>query len=215
MGKSLKQYMRNLYNRIYPNFYLKVLEKEISGMSVLDVGCGKNSSLQRIKKRGYSVGVDIFAPAIKESKSKKIHDEYILMDIRKLLTRIKPKSFDVVLASDVIEHFDKKDALYLLESFEKIARKKIIIFTPNGFVPQTNFDDNNAQEHKSGWDVDEMEKMGYAVFGIHGAKFLRGEFARMKYRPIYFSSIISDITQFITFKKPRYAFHLLCVKTIK
>ena len=39
--------------------------------SVLDVGCGSNSPLAKIKKNFYLVGVDVFEPSIKKSKKEK------------------------------------------------------------------------------------------------------------------------------------------------
>ena len=42
---------------------------------------------------------------------------------------------------------------------EKVARKKVIVFTPNGFVPQRPYDGNPFQEHLSGWSVDEIHEL--------------------------------------------------------
>jgi len=70
----------------------------------------------------------------------------------------KENSFDCVLASDVIEHFSKEEGYKLIEMMEKIARRKVIIYTPNGFLKQGEYDNNPWQVHKSGWNVKEMKK---------------------------------------------------------
>ncbi len=56
----------------------------------------------------------------------------------------------------------------------KWSKNKIIIFTPNGFIWQDGYDDNSLQEHKSGWCAEELEKLGFKVYGMNGWKKLRG-----------------------------------------
>jgi len=44
----------------------------------------------------------------------------------------------------------KQQDLELLRKMEAIARERIILFTPNGFLPQSAPRDNALHEHKSG-----------------------------------------------------------------
>ena len=97
---------------------------------------------------------------------------------------------------------------------EKIAKKKVIIFTPNGFLPQGAHSNNPFQLHRSGWSVDEMKNRRYKVIGINGHKSLRSEQAKIKYTPFKFWKVISDITQGLVKNKPEKAFQILCVKRI-
>lgn len=197
-------------------FYYKSLEKELKGMSsVLDVGCGSWSPLGNIKKNFYSEGIDIHEPSIKEIKKKKIHNKYKVGDILKLNLFFKPKSFDAVIALDVIEHFEKKDALILIKKMENIAKKKVVIFTPYGFTVQHPYDGNPFQEHKSGWYIDEFKKMGYLVYGMRGLRFIRGEYATIKYKPWFFWGIVATLTQLFTYWFPETAYQLLAVKDIQ
>lgn len=195
------------------SFYYKILEKELSGVkTVLDVGCGSNSPLARIKKNFYSVGVDAFEPSIKKSKREKIHDEYKLCDVLKISKHFKKKSFDVVVALDLIEHLEKKEGLHLLEQMELLARKKIILMTPNGFVSQHPIEDNPYQIHKSGWGISDFKKMQYRIYGIRGFKFIRGEYATIKYRPWFFWGLMSTMSAFFTYYLPTFAYQLLVIK---
>ncbi|PKM92362.1 MAG: SAM-dependent methyltransferase [Euryarchaeota archaeon HGW-Euryarchaeota-1] len=192
------------------------LEKELEGCeSFLDLACGINTPIQNYSKKYYSVGVDLFEPSVEGSKQKGLHTEYCIMSVLDIDKKFKENSFDCVVALDLIEHLEKKEGLKLMSMMEKIAKKKVIIFTPNGFLPQGEHFENVWQIHKSGWNVEEMQEKGYDVIGINGWKPLRGEMAKNKYSPAFFWNRISDITQLFTRKNPKFAFQILCVKEIK
>ena len=126
---------------------------------------------------------------------------------------VEPKTFDAVIALDLIEHLEKKDGFKLIEMMTKIAKKKIIIFTPNGFQPQRAFDDNPWQEHKSGWYFEDFDELKFKSYGHGGLKFLRGERASLRFRPHFIWSRISYITQKIISPSPKFSYQLLAVKT--
>jgi len=206
--------IKKIYRIIFPD-YLYYIKKEIQGCkSVLDLGCGYNSPLRFIKKDFYSVGVDLFKDYLSKSQENKIHDHYYNINVLDIDKQFKEKSFDAVIALDLIEHLNKEDGLKLLKLMEKIAERKVIIFTPNGFLKQGKYDNNEFQEHKSGWDSREMKKLGYNVIGINGLKNLRGGYSTVKYNPRALWTLISDITQIMTRYFPRYAFQILCIKKI-
>ncbi|HNV01500.1 MAG TPA: methyltransferase domain-containing protein [archaeon] len=207
--------IRKIYYTIFPfSNYEKELENAIGdSKTLIDVGCGSQSPIYSFSRKFYSIGVDCFSPSIEKSKKAKIHNKYYKLNIMDIDKKFKANSFDCALASDVIEHFDKKEGLRLLKKMEKISRKKIIIFTPNGFLKQGEYDNNPWQVHKSGWTAEEMKKRGYKVVGINGLKSLRKEFTEIKYHPKIIWRIISDITQIFTRNNPRKAFQILCIKT--
>lgn len=203
---------RNFYTKVFPDFIAE-LGRELGGCdSVLDVGCGSNSPLKNFSGRFYSEGVDAFLPSIEKSKEKGIHNRYHKMDVLDIGNKFGGNSFDCVVALDLIEHLGKKDGMKLISKMENIAGKKVIIFTPNGFVRQEEYDGNRHQVHKSGWSVHEMKKMGYDVIGINGLKSLRDEFARIRLHPKFFWWVVSDITQKFVRNSPEKAFQILCVK---
>lgn len=139
-------------------------------------------------------------------------NQYIKADIRKL--SFKQNSFDAVLALDVLEHLSNEESYELIGKMGEWAKKKVIIFTPNGFVWQNGYDNNSLQIHKSGGSVSELKNRGFKVYGINGYKILRGYTAEIKFEPRLFWIIISDLTQKFTYLFPKYAFQLFCVKTI-
>lgn len=217
----LKAPLRRIDRVIFSPFYehfVRVLERECVNNceTLLDIGCGQHSPIHRFsKKLEYTVGVDAFEPAIEESKKLKIHSEYRVMDWRKMGGEFQEKSFDCVCALDFIEHLSKEDGLKLIDFMERIARKKVIIFTPNGFLPQGVHYGNPFQVHLSGWGVDEMKDMGYSVIGIGGWKPLKGEVAKIKWRPRFFWGKISLLSQPIVTNRPSIAFAILCIKDLQ
>ena len=193
------------------------LEKALIGNvnSVLDLGCGSHSDIGYFKKKiDRTVGVDLFLPSLNISKKNQLHHEYHQMDILNAAEYFGEDSFDCVVALDVIEHLEKADGLRLLEQMKIIARKKVIIFTPNGFLEQEPFDGNEWQRHISGWEVDEMREMGFEIIGINGWKALRGERAKITIRPISFWKRISYLTGLYVTKNPKFAFQILCIKNL-
>lgn len=203
--------IKEIYRRLSGKSYVFCLKRKLNGCkSILDLGCGYKSPLKRLSKNFYSVGVELFKPYLLKSKEARIHDDYILADITKL--GVRPKSFDTVLALDVLEHLTKGDGLNMIKNMEKIASKKAVIFTPNGFLHQPEYDGNVFQAHQSGWDVKAFRNMGYEVKGINGLKFLRKEKAEIRFRPKKLFLIISNISQKLTYDFPNFAFQLLCMK---
>jgi len=150
-----------------------IIEK--SAQSILDIGCGQGFPMKMIKNRmkvKKSVGVDLFKPYIEIGKKFKIHDQYVISDIRKL--KFKNRSFDVVLALQILEHLNKKDAWKVVEKMEKIAKKQIIIATPIGKMYHPVVDNNKLQLHISDFYPEEFEKRGYKIIRF-GRKELLGE----------------------------------------
>src|ERR1043166_5173699 len=105
--------------------------------TVLDVGCGSPSPLHLFQARR-SVGIDGHQPSLDQAQKSGTHHEFICEDIRRLEHQFSGGQFDCCIALDVIEHLKKADGFKLMEAMEKVARRKVIFFTPNGFLPQTH-----------------------------------------------------------------------------
>ena len=181
--------------------------------SVLDVGCGKSMNLRWVGVK-HSTGIDGYAPDLEEARRLKTHDELILGDVQKLDNYFNSGQFDAVMALDVIEHLAKEDGLRLMQTMEKTSRRKVIFFTPSGFLPQYHLEKNDLQEHLSGWEAAEMKQHGYRVIGMLGPKILRGEFHSLKWRPKLFWGGVSMLGHFLwTRWFPEKAAAILCIKT--
>jgi SAM-dependent methyltransferase len=196
---------------------IQVITREVVGScaTLLDVGCGSDSIARYLPKdQVHSVGVDISPSAIEASGQAHIHSEYRVLDVTRLAEHFEDGSFDCVMALDVIEHLEKRDGLDLLRAMERLARRKVIILTPNGFVPQEAHDGNPFQRHLSGWSPEEMERHGYRIVGMSGWRPLRGELAEPRWQPRMFWHRFSLLTQPLVRSRPKHAFHLLCLKDL-
>jgi hypothetical protein len=199
--------------------YFAALEQTImdgSCESLLDIGCGERSPIFGFSKSiAHTTGVDSHLPSIERSRAEGIHTDYVQMNIAEIGGEFAPQSFDCVVALDVIEHFEKDDGLRLLDAMERIARKKVVVFTPNGFVAQPPTSDNPHQLHRSGWTVAEMRARGYDVIGIGGWRPLRGAYANPRVRPYWLTERLSLLTERFFESRPEQAFQILCTKHIK
>jgi SAM-dependent methyltransferase len=200
-----------------PNAILVYLDlrKALSGCdSILDVGCGVSGKLRDLGAPN-TTGFEGYQPDFEKAKRQNTHDHLIQGDARELSRHFQPRQFDACIALDVIEHFTKDGGLKLMQDMEKIARKKVVFFTPNGFLPQRQSAEGDLQAHLSGWNPIEMKKLGYETIGQLGPKMLRGEGHVLKYRPAAFWGVMSLIGQMAWSRyRPDQAAAILCVKDI-
>jgi len=204
-----------LYNIVFKKFYLDILERNIdNNATVLELGAGKTTFLRNINKNLHITAIDIHLPSIEYAQQHKIYDNYIHGDVFQNTHELPPKSFDYVVAIDLIEHFEKDKGYELLKIMETLSVKGTVIFTPNGFVKQEIYDNNPFQEHLSGWSYEEMKKLGYKTYGVFGLKWLRGPMANPIIKPRKLGIAISHLSWIFLklFRMDKYAFSILCVK---
>ncbi len=99
------------------------------------------------------------------------------------LASIESKTFDIVLAFDLIEHLTRDRGYLMLYQMERISRYFCMIFTPNGFVYQSPDALNVFNAHISGWTPKDLRQFGYTIFRGHsGFKFLFGVYGLPKWK---------------------------------
>jgi hypothetical protein len=181
--------------------------------SVLDVGSGASMDLRWFGVK-HCVGIEAFKPTYEKALQNGSHDEMVLGNVCELDKHFKPGQFDACLSVDVIEHVTKEDGLKMMRDMEAIARHRVVIVTPSGWLEQHHLEEEDLQVHLSGWEVSEMKGHGYRVLGMLGPKFLRGEYHALKWRPKFFWGTVSLLGHFLwTRWHPSQAVSMLCVKT--
>jgi hypothetical protein len=217
-GSLVKRIARRVLIEPFVEPLARELEREVVGScaTLLDIGCGHDSPIKRFAHRlERTVGIDQFEGYLERSRETAIHSEYRQVDALEIETVFGPRSFDCVVALDLIEHLEKPQGFRLLEAMERVARKKVIVFTPSGFLPQGEYDGNPWQAHRSGWDPQEMRDRGYRVRGMYGWKPLRGELGAPRWKPVSLWGAIALWTQPLVERYPEHAFEMLCVKDIR
>ncbi len=89
------------------------------------------------------------------------YDEIIVEDALTALGNIENHSYDLVLALDILEHFDRLDGLYFLQECRRVGRLTIIA-TPNHFIHQESAE-NPLENHRSIWRRREFKRLGAAL----------------------------------------------------
>ena len=183
--------------------------------TVLDVGCGKSAPMKFINRNRsfYAVGIDIFKPYLKKSKTHRIHDDYILCDATKL--PIKNKSIDIVLCTEVLEHLERTLGRELLSEIASVAQKQVVVTSPLGDYEQSAYDGNPYQEHKWIWTPNELEALGYRVIGV-GLRNIGGDnrvFSRFNILKVL-GDLIWLIAGPFTHFLPQSAGDMVCIKKL-
>ena len=102
--------------------------------------------------------------------------ELRLGDVREYREILAGESFDCAMLIDVVEHFDKPEALTLIDQVLSDF-PRVLVFTPDGYHHQTadhyGMGADHWQTHRSGWTADELTALGFSVEvdpGHHGQK---------------------------------------------
>lgn len=145
--------------------------------TVLDIGCGIMGATSNMNCKSI-LAVDAWKPYLDTVKYKY---PTMKMDIEKgFNASFIGNSYDIVMAIDFVEHItDKEIAFAVIEHMETVARKKVIIFTTEGYVEQKDglaWAKGNVkyQSHKIGITTNEFKMMGYDV-SIYPAQHLGKE----------------------------------------
>lgn len=147
--------------------------------TVLDIGCGIGAMLKWVKGT-ITVALDAHRPYLEQMGNRSSDIIPIHADALALEELFLPDTFTVVTMIDVLEHFTKTDALELLRQAESVAKERVVLFTPRGFFPQEAVDHYHLkgeeyQKHRSGWEPEELEKLGYEVFVLEGFHNVRNQ----------------------------------------
>lgn len=157
---------------LLPFSYMWLLKASIGdAKTILDLGCGDGTLMELLSKgeKWQITGIDIYGKDIETAKKRNIYAKLIKGDLLKTISNNNLQSkYDVVFFSQVIEHVTRAQGEKILNEIEKLAKKRIIVGTPRGFMEQPHefLDDNPHQVHKSGWSIEDFTSRGYKVNGV-------------------------------------------------
>lgn len=137
---------------------------------VLDIGPGQGTYATLCKKPGeYWIGIEAWAPYIEQFDLKSLYDSVIVADARFVNLDKLPRTPDLVIMGDVLEHMKKGEAKDLIaEMFSRYER--IIISVPLKHLDQGPWEGNHFEIHVDHWHHEEM------------MQFLGGFLARTEYK---------------------------------
>lgn len=70
--------------------------------------------------------------------------------------------YHMVLAIDILEHFDKKDGRRFIELLKCVCKGSVLVSTPKEFVTQ-QIDANPYENHRSCWSLTELQTCGFTT----------------------------------------------------
>jgi hypothetical protein len=179
--------------------------------SILELGCGSNSPVLRVGYGKRTTAIDVCKPYVDIHNARKDYCKCTELDILK--ANITPKSFDAVIMCDVLEHLDRKDVerIDLFGQIERCARKRVVLFTPNGYTDNDEVDGGKWQKHQSSWEPEDYTKRGYTVVGATGWRKIVGKAALPNRRPYNLFFLLAILTQPLVFNHPNQALHSYAV----
>lgn len=150
----------NVAQKVYERLSMLVSPAD----TVLDIGCGLLGPSGPVQCAAH-VCVDVFRPALVRVKPR---FPTILCDARDCGRLFLDDSYDAVFLLDIVEHLKKDDAVRLIEESCRVARRLVVVWTPDGFEEQgpecvAGLPENPHQAHLCGFDEEELRLLGFMV----------------------------------------------------
>lgn len=167
------------------NPYVYVAEATENGESLLSLCCGIGLELNHLNTQDVTA-VDVVPQYISEVKNRCPQAKTVLSDALEYVKKQPDKSVDVISIIDGIEHMEKKTGLKLIKEMKRVARKRILLFTPEGPAhdgylknePHNAWGIGGAddyQKHLSGWTMLELKDLGFQALDIQQGISQHGE----------------------------------------
>lgn len=141
----------NLYNKI-----------------ILDVGFGRGIwgflLKTMFKGKPYLVGVEPYKPYCDNQAKIGVYDEIQNCTIEDYLNDKPGRKFDVIIASEVLEHLDPENAYNVMDELKKRLTPDgvLIVTVPDGDTPGgEGFDGNKLHGHRGGFEEKEFQIRGF------------------------------------------------------
>ena len=153
------------------NPYYYVSQATANGESLLSLCSGIGLELSGLNTQDVTA-VDLAPQYLAQVKDRCPQAKTVHSDALEYVKSQPDKSVDVISIIDGIEHMPKETGEAIIPEMQRVVRKEILLFTPQGHN-ETGFlknEPHNAwgiegadhfQLHQSGWTSDELEKYGF------------------------------------------------------
>ena len=159
--------------------------EECRPASILDVGAG--IGLYGLLARIYLDGEDLFiaepgnvryrSPADRKLRVEGIegfaayrnpvhdfaYDALHIGEALAVLATIRDQAFEVVLAIDILEHYERRLGEIFVRELFRVASRAVLISTPKTFAAQ-NVEANPLENHRSHWTMADLRRLGCRRF---------------------------------------------------
>jgi len=130
---QMKYANKNFIHQFALRQFFNAVAQEIGGnprKRVLDFGCGEGLLLQELKKRNvyfkYLLGIDLREDALEQARS--LHSDYVF-EIKNILEwECNPKSFDLIIASEVLEHLIEPEPV--MAKLAELSSRDLLLTVP-------------------------------------------------------------------------------------
>jgi len=100
--------------------------------SILEVGCGNGIIINEIAKSKFAVGLDFSNTALKYVNREKVMGDCVNLPFA-------AKTFDMVIAAEVLEHLDQRTLNNTLLELQRVAKRYILVSVPFREKPWETF----------------------------------------------------------------------------
>ncbi|TXI17957.1 MAG: class I SAM-dependent methyltransferase [Nitrosomonas sp.] len=91
------------------------------------------------------------------------YNNLMIGDALELLPTLSGRSYDLVLAIDILEHFDKEEGYVFLQECQRVCRGFVLVSTPREFIEQ-EIPANPLENHRSHWTENDLKHLGFNTF---------------------------------------------------
>jgi hypothetical protein len=91
------------------------------------------------------------------------YNQLLVGDALQELAKLPAASYDLVLAIDILEHFDKAQGFEFLQACQRVCRGSVLVSTPQDFHEQ-EVEANPLENHRSHWEQADLERAGFTQF---------------------------------------------------
>ena len=92
-----------------------------------------------------------------------VYNRMIIGEALAELRRLPDGAFDLVLAVDILEHFERDDGWLFLTECRRVCRRACLVSTPKDFMHQ-EIEANPLENHRSHWSQHDLQQAAFDRF---------------------------------------------------